>query len=111
MNPHLEKAIQIYAQDHIDIQPLIAWHLCHGIVVCDSDCFALGFSCFKKECAQAVKLSSGDTLFVTFSTGDMHRGLQKYIQDYEFIAFKRSFKGSNRIRIYDMYQFYSKLKQ
>lgn len=110
MNKHLAKAILTYAQSKIDIQQLISWHLCHGIVVCDSDCFAIGFSCFSKDLTQAVEISSGDTLFVTFSTGSMRNALEKYIQDYEFIAFQRSFKKSDRIRIHNMYQFYSKLK-
>jgi hypothetical protein len=110
MNQHLAKAIATYAQEKIDIQPLITWHLCYGIVVCDMDCFALGFSCFKEDPSQAVEVQQGDTLFVTFSTGDMCRALEKYTQDYEFIAFQRSFKGSDRVRVHDMYKFHSKLK-
>ena len=111
MNKHLAKAIAIYEQDNIDFQQFLTWHLCHGIVVCDMDCFAMCFSCNKENPTQAVYVNDGDTLFVTFATGDMRGGLQKYIQYYDFIAFQRSFKGSNQIRVHDMYKFYSKLKE
>ncbi len=111
MNQHLAKAIEIYEQEGIDFQQLLTWHLCHGIVVCDMDCFAIGFSSFNKNPTQAVHIDSGDTLFVTFATGDMRGGLQKYIQCYDFIAFQRSFKGSDRVRVHDIYKFYSKLKE
>jgi hypothetical protein len=111
MNQHLAKAIAIYEQEGIDFQQLLTWHLCHGIVVCDMDCFAFGFSAFSSNPTQAVQIDDGDTLFVTFSTGDMRGALRKYIQNYDFIAFQRSFKGSDCIRVHNMYKFYSKLKE
>jgi hypothetical protein len=107
----LESTIALYEQECIDFQQLLTWHLCHGIVVCDMDCFAIGFSCFHSNPTQAVHVDDGDTLFVTFSTGDMRGALRKYIQHYDFIAFQRSFKGSDRIKVHDMYKFYSKLKE
>ena len=111
MNQHLANAIATYEQEGIDFQQLLTWHLCHGIVVCDMDAFALGFSCFRADPTQAVNLDDGDTMFVTFTTGDMRVALQKYVQQYDHIAFQRSFKESNRVRTYDMYKFYSKLKE
>jgi hypothetical protein len=111
MNQHLAKAIAIYEQEGIDFQQLLTWHLCHGVVICDMDCFAMGFSVFRQSPTQAVHVDDGDTLFVTFTTGDVRGALRKYIQHHDFIAFQRSFKGSDRIRIYDMYEFYSKLKE
>jgi hypothetical protein len=111
MNQHLAKAIAIYEQEGIDFQQLLTWHLCHGVVVCDMDCFAIGFSAFSENPTQAVHVDDGDTLFVTFSTGDMRGALSKYIQNYDFIAFQRSFKGSDRVRVSDIYKFYSKLKE
>ena len=111
MNQHLAKAIAIYEQEGIDFQQLLTWHLCHGIVVCDMDCFAFGFSSFSENPTQAVHVDDGDTLFVTFTTGAMRGALRKYIQNYDFIAFQRSFKGSDRVRVNDIYKFYSKLKQ
>ena len=111
MNQHLAKAIATYEQEGIDFQQLLTWHLCHGVVICDMDCFAMGFSVFRGNPTQAVHIDDGDTLFVTFITGDMRGALCKYIQRYDFIAFQRGFKGSDRVRIHDMYKFYSKLKE
>jgi hypothetical protein len=111
MNQHLAKAIALYEQEGIDFQQLLTWHLCHGVVICDMDCFAMGFSVFRANPTQAVHVNDGDTLFVTFATGDMQGALHKYIQYHDFIAFQRSFKGSDRARIHDMYKFYSKLKE
>ena len=111
MNQHLAKTIAIYEQEGIDFQQLLTWHLCHGVVVCDMDCFAMGFSVFRANPAQAVHVDDGDTLFVTFTTGNMQTALHKYVQQYDHIAFQRSFKGSDRIKVHDMYKFYSKLKE
>jgi hypothetical protein len=111
MNQHLESTIAIYEQEGIDFQQLLTWHLCHGIVVCDMDCFAMGFSVLRENPTQAVHVDAGDALFVTFSTGNMRGALSKYIQNYDLIAFQRSFKGSDRVRVHDMYKFYSKLKE
>jgi hypothetical protein len=71
----------------------------------------MGFSVFRENPTQAVYVDDGDTLFVTFTTGDMRGALFKYIQNHDFIAFQRSFKGGDRIRVHDMYKFYSKLKE
>ena len=110
MNQHLAKAIATYEQEGIDFQQLLTWHLCHGIVVCDLDCFAIGFESEYSEPTDAVGLGCGNTLFVTFCAGDMLSGLAKYTQDYEFIAFNRDFKKEGDLKMYDMYKFYSKLK-
>jgi hypothetical protein len=75
------------------------------------DCFAMGFSVFRANPTQAVHVNDGDALFVTFATGNMRGALHKYIQHYDFIAFQRSFKESDRVRVNDMYKFYSKLKE
>ena len=107
MNQHLAKTIEIYGED---LQQLLAWHLCHGIVVCDSDCFAIGFESQYNKPAEAVELGQGNTLFVKFYTGNMQSGLAKYIQDYQFISFNRDFKKEGDLKLYDMYKFYSKLK-
>ena len=107
MNHHLAKAIDFYGEN---LQQLLAWHLCYGIVVCDLDCFAIGFESEHSEPTEAVELGYGNTLFVTFCTGDMRSVLSKYTQDYEFIAFNRDFKKEGDLKMYYMYKFYSKLK-
>ena len=108
MNKHLAKAIAIYDKHGIDFQQFLTWHLCHGIVVCDMDCFGMGFSCFKDNPTQAVEINDGDTLFATFTSGNIANALHKYIGKYKFIAFQRVFKNSDRIKIYDMEKFCSR---
>ena len=111
MNQHLAKAIAIYEENDIDFQQLLTWHLCHGIVVCDHDSFSMGYFSDSGAPETPCLFEHSDTLFVTFSTGDMCGALSKYIQNYDFIAFQRSFKGSDRVRVHDMYKFYSKLEE
>lgn len=107
MNQHLAKAIEIYGED---LQQLLAWHLCHGIVVSSHEYLAFGFYSDIEQPEQAVEPHHADTLFVTFSTGNMQKALQQFIDRFDYIAFQRSFKGDNRIGVYDIQKFYSKLK-
>lgn len=107
MNRHLAKAIEIYGDD---IQQLLAWHLCYGIVVSSDEYLAFGFYSDIEQPEQAVEYHHADTLFVTFSTGNMQKALQQFIDRFNYIAFQRSFKGNNRIGVYNIQKFYSKLK-
>jgi len=107
MNQHLAKAIEIYGND---LQQLLAWHLCYGIVVSSDEYFSFGFYSDIEQPEQAVEPHHSNTLFVTFSTGDMQKALEQFIDKFYYIAFQRSFKGDNRIGVYDIQKFYSKLK-
>ena len=107
MNQHLAKAIEIYGKD---LQQLLAWHLCHGIVVSSHEYLAFGFYSDTEQPEQAVEPHHANTLFVTFSTGDMRKALEQFIDRFDYIAFQRSFKGDNCIRVYNIQKFYSKLK-
>jgi hypothetical protein len=107
VNHHLAKAIEIYGEE---LQQLLAWHLCHGIVVSGDEYLAFGFYSNIEKPEQAVKPCRSNTLFVTFSTGNMHKALKSFIDQFDYIAFQRSFKGDDRIAIYEIKKFYSKLK-
>jgi len=107
MNPHLEKATEIYDKD---FHKLLYWHLCFGVVVSDADSFAMCFYSQEESPDQACEIHHSNTLFVTMCAGDMRKALRKFRDDFEYIAFRREFKNSPRIRSYDMQQFYSKLK-
>lgn len=110
MNKHLVKAISHYEESGINFGELLNWHLCFGIVHSDANCLCLCLpSCYSK--AGEVELStSGDTLFVTYYTGEMRGFLQPYLDKFKYIAFRREFKGSPRLRIYDIKKFNSKIK-
>ena len=107
MNQHLEKAAQIYGND---FQKLLSWHLCFGVVVSDYDSFCLGFFSQKDFPEKACEFYHSNTLSVTMCAGDMRKALRKFINDFQYIAFRREFNNSPRVRLYDMQQFYSKLK-
>lgn len=107
MNQHLAKAIEIYGND---LQQLLAWHLCYGIVVSSHEYLAFGFYSDIESPEQAIEPHHSNTLFVTFSTGNMQKALEQFIDRFNYIAFQRSFKGDNRIGVYDIHKFYSKLK-
>jgi hypothetical protein len=107
VNQHFEKAAQIYGED---FQQLLSWHLCFGVVVSDADSFAMCFYSQEESPDQACEIHHSNTLFVTMCAGDMRKALRKFRDDFEYIAFRREFKNSPRIRSYDMQQFYSKLK-
>jgi hypothetical protein len=111
MNPHLAKAIKLYESHCIDIKPILDWHLCNGIVICNPDAFALCFHTVSHALGGAVDYEHSDTLFVTMCCGNTLRSLRPLKDLYRFISFQRGFKNSERFRLLDMERFYSKIKQ
>lgn len=110
MNLHLCNALTLYESKDIDLQSLIGWHLCHGIVVCNSEIFALGFYCHSSNPEKAVEPKEADTIYATICCGNMANILQPFKDKYEYIAFRRDFKGSTHSRLLSMKKFYSKLQ-
>ena len=110
MNKHLQKAYHDYEKEECDFQKLVSWHLCFGIVASCDRFFGLGYPCYSKDPTEVVEYHHADTLFITYITGSMRDALKPYAHDYCYIAFQRSFKNSDRIRLLDMGSFYSKLK-
>ncbi len=109
MNKHLQQAINEYKSHDIDLLPLLAWYLEHGIVVCDNDSFAIGHYSINSEPECAVVYHKCNTLFVMFCSGDMIKALTKFKDDFQFISFQRAFQNSCRFMVYSMDKFYSKL--
>jgi hypothetical protein len=109
MNPHLQLSADIYEKQGTDLQKLIGWHLCHGVVICNPFVFALCHHADSRDLPGAVEFHHSDTLFVTFCAGSMRFGLAPFVDRYRFIAFQRQFKNSPRIRLLDMGEFYKKL--
>jgi len=110
MSLHLATAIELYESNDINIQSLIGWHLCHGIVVSTPKIFALCFHSNSNDPEKAVSFEEADTLYVTMFCGDMASGLGILRNDYDYISFRRDFKGSIRNRLLNMKKFYSKLQ-
>lgn len=110
MNVHLATALNLYESNDIDLQSLIGWHLSYGIVLSTPKVFALCFHSHSDTPDKAVAFEHSDTLYVTMCCGDMLSGLRPLKDDYEYIAFNRDFKGSERTRLLGMEAFYSKLR-
>jgi hypothetical protein len=110
MNIHLANAIDLYESNDIDIQRLIQWHLCYGIVASTPKVFALCFHSNSDDPEKAVSFEESDTLYVTICCGDMENGLGLVKDNYDYISFRRDFKGSIRTRLLNMKKFYSKLQ-
>jgi hypothetical protein len=110
MNPHLAIALKLYESRNIDIQILIGWHLSYGVVLSTPKVFALCFHSHSSEPDKAVAFEHSDTLHFTMCCGDMLSGLRPFKDDYEYLSFRRDFKGSKRTRLLSMEKFYSKLK-
>jgi hypothetical protein len=105
MNEFLKETIKIYKDQEIDFHALFAWHLHHGIVVSCFEGFAIGFYAHQKDPDQPVEIHQADTLFVTMCCGSMRKCLSAFQNNFEFIAFQRSFKNSPMVRTYPMNRF------
>jgi hypothetical protein len=110
MNKNLGEAIKVSEHNQIDFHKLLYWHLCFGVVVSDIDSFCLGFYSNSEDVETACEIHHSDTLFVTMHSGDMRKALEKFRHDFQYIAFRREFKGSPQVRVHPMDSFYSRLK-
>jgi len=105
MNEHLKQSIEIFNRHEINFLALFDWHLRHGIVVTCADGFAMGFYSHHEDSDSPVEIQYSDTLFVTMCCGSMRKCLAAFQDDFEFIAFQRSFKNSPRVRTHSMKKF------
>jgi hypothetical protein len=102
---HLESTIALYEEHEIDFHDMFDWHLRHGIVVSCHNGFAFGLYSHHSDPDQPVEIHLADTLFVTICCGNMQKCLAAFQNDFEFIAFQRSFKNSPMVRTYPMDKF------
>jgi hypothetical protein len=109
MNIHLAITIDLYESRNINLQEIVGWHLCHGIVVSNPKVFGFGFHSHSSDPEKPVTFEHSDTLYVTMCCGDMLYGLAPFKDNYKYIAFRRDFKESNRLRLLDIKNLYSKL--
>lgn len=107
MNEHVEHAIAKYGSDHLNW--LVAWHIAFGIVVCDERGFGLAYPCRRESVPIACEHGDSDTLFVTWWAGDLLHGAGLYLGRYKFVAFQRSFNGSERVRIYNLAELHNRI--
>jgi hypothetical protein len=106
MNQHTAKAIEIYGEE---IQQLLAWHLCHGVVISLPDCFLLGFFCNKSSIGECRVLAESDCIFVTMCVGNMRQACMQIVELVPWVAYQREFKGDHRVRITNFKKLFNKL--
>ena len=111
MNDYLKQTLHIYERNKINFHSVLDWHLCHGIVVSCFDGFALGFYVSSEDPTIAVEMCHSDSLFVTMCCGNMHKCLEPFKDDFEYIIFQREFKNSPKLRGFSMKKFFNKLKK
>jgi len=109
MNQHLAKAIEIYEKHELNIQEHILWHMQHGVVLCDDNCFGLYYFSHSDDIESFCSPKDADTLFVTFYTGDMSKALERFVDDFKYVSFSRDFQDSPRNRKYLISKFNQKI--
>ena len=109
MNKHLAKAIEIYEKHDLNIKEHIAWHMQNGVVLCDDHCFGLYYFSHSDDIECYCFPEDADTLFVTFYTGDLKKGLEIFVNDFKYVSFSRDFQNSPRKRIYLISEFNKKI--
>lgn len=108
MNP-ITHALQIYNQHNENFANLLNWHLANGIVISLPDCFLLGFFCDKSNLGECRVLAESDCIFVTMCVGDMRQACMQIVNFVPWVAYKRQFKGDNRVRITNFKKLFNKL--
>ena len=110
MNKHVQNALKTYEENNINFWKLLEWHLAFGVVLSDCDGFAMCFYSDLQDPTTACERHHADTLFVTFHCGDMEKFAGPFMREFDYIAFQREFKGSPKVRLYDLEAFHKKLK-
>ena len=111
MNRFLHESIALHDTFGIDLADLLVWHLKYGIVISNYDSFSIGYFSVNSAPREAVYKKDANTLFVTMCAGDMKKALKPFQDDFQYIAFQRTFKNSPHVRVYDMKKFINKLNK
>ena len=110
MNPHIAKAFNDYTSKNHNFEQLLDWHLCNGFVLCQPECFCMGYFSDSSNPEFPVERYHADTLFVTYCSGHMQPILGVFNNQFDHVAFKRDFKGSSRIRLWDYEKTFNRIK-
>jgi len=110
MNQHLAKAFNDYTSHNINFEHLLDWHLCNGFVLCQPDCFGIGYFSDSHHPTEPAERHHADTLFVTYCVGQMHPVLQLFHGQFDYVAFSRDFKGSPMVRVLDYQKTLNRIK-
>ena len=110
MNQHLAKAFHDYTLHNINFEHLLDWHLCNGFVLCQPDCFGIGYFSDSNYPTESAERHHSDTLFVTYCVGQMQPVLKLFHGQFDYVAFSRDFKASPRVRVLDYQKTLNRIK-
>jgi hypothetical protein len=110
MNQHITKAFHDYTSHNINFEHMLDWHLCNGFVLCQPDCFGIGYFSDSSDPTTPVERHHSNTLFVTYCAGYMQPILHLFQDQFDYIAFSRDFRKSPRIRIWDYQKTLNRIK-
>jgi hypothetical protein len=110
MNQHLAKAFHDYTNRNINFTNVIDWHFCNGFVLCNPECFGIGYFSDSSEPTNPTKKHHANSLFVTYCAGDMRQVLELFEGQFDFVSFQRGFKGSCSVRLWDYQKTLNRIK-
>lgn len=110
VNPHLEKAIQLYGKNGKSFHEVLSWHLIHGFVMIDTDWLCMGYYCNKEDIHKPMKIEESDTGFVSFLSGCLERPKTLVRFGISNVAFMRWFKNQRPVSIYPLERFEKLIK-
>ena len=106
----IQLAIKTYAENLVDFNYELEYHLLHGIVFSDDKTFMFAIPCDCDNTEIPVLIDNANCIFISMLAGDMKHAMEVFQDRVDFIAFKRQFKNSNYTRFYSCSQFHKKLK-
>lgn len=110
MNQNLAKAFYDYTSHNINFEHLLDWHMCNGFVLCQPDCFGIGYFSDSHHPTKPAERHHADTLFVTYCVGQMYPILQLFHGQFDHVSFSRDFKGSPIVRVWDYQKTLNRIK-
>jgi len=110
VNQHLAKAFHDYTSKNINFTNVVDWHFGNGFVLCNPECFSIGYFSDSSESTNPTQKHHANSIFVTYCTGDMRQVLELFEGQFDFVAFQREFKGSGSVRLWDYQKTLNRIK-
>lgn len=109
VNDPYQRAKNIYDQHGGDFPGDLGWMLRYGVVVNTPETFLMGYFFQKSDTKHPVPANQSDGVFVVLCVGEPKSALYKLVNMVSLLAYERSFRGDDRIRILDIKKYYHKL--
>lgn len=103
-------ASKLYEENGGDFAQSLKEHLGVGCVVSTPTSFLMGYFTKRGNPKQSVPYDESDCVFVTLHTGNMVQSLAQLRDLVGYIAFDRSFRGDDKLRVYNIKKFNRAIK-